>query len=74
VKPPAIAAQIRQLVQVRLHRRRVVDTGSMSGHESYRTTERSAYLAPDAHDKVVESWARRHDASVMHERKQGRPS
>ena len=39
------------------------------GHENYRTTERYAHLAPDAHDKVVQSWARRHDASVTHERR-----
>jgi integrase len=50
------------------------DVQALLGHESYRTTERYAHLAPDAHDKVVQSWARRHDASVTHERKQGRPS
>ena len=50
------------------------DVQALLGHESYRTTERYAHLAPDAHDKVVQSWARRHDASVTHERKKGRPS
>jgi integrase len=50
------------------------DVQALLGHESYRTTERYAHLAPDAHDKVVQSWARRHDASVTHERKEGRPS
>lgn len=49
------------------------DVQALLGHESYRTTERYAHLAPDAHDKVVQSWARRHDAPVTHERKQGRP-
>jgi integrase len=50
------------------------DVQALLGHESYRTTERYAHLAPDAHDKVVQSWARCHDASVTHERKEGRPS
>ncbi|HEV2257142.1 MAG TPA: trypsin-like peptidase domain-containing protein [Streptosporangiaceae bacterium] len=50
------------------------DVQALLGHESYRTTERYAHLAPDAHDKVVQSWARRHDALVTHERKKGRPS
>jgi integrase len=45
------------------------DVQALLGHESYRTTERYAHLAPDAHDKVVQSWARRHDASVTHERR-----
>ena len=45
------------------------DVQALLGHESYRTTERYAHLAPDAHDKVVQSWARRRDASVTHERK-----
>jgi len=49
------------------------DVQALLGHESYRTTERYAHLAPDAHDKVVQSWARRHDAPLTHERKQGRP-
>lgn len=29
------------------------------GHESFATTQRYAHLAPDAHDKVRESWERR---------------
>jgi integrase len=50
------------------------DVQALLGHESYRTTERYAHLAPDAHDKVVQSWARHHDASVTHEHREGRPS
>jgi integrase len=45
------------------------DVQALLGHESYRTTERYAHLRPDAHDKVVQSWARRHDAPVTHERR-----
>jgi integrase len=48
------------------------DVQALLGHESYRTTERYAHLAPDAHDKVVQSWARRRDASVTHEAGKGR--
>jgi hypothetical protein len=48
------------------------DVQALLGHESYRTTERHAHLAPDAHDKVVQSWARRRDASVTHELGKGR--
>ena len=51
----------------------VYDIQALLGHGSYRTTERYARLAPDAHDKVVQSWARRHDASVTHERKKDAP-
>ena len=47
----------------------VYDVQALLGHESYRTTERYAHLAPDPHDKVVQSWARRHEASVTHGRK-----
>jgi site-specific recombinase XerD len=43
------------------------DVQALLGHESYRTTERYAHLAPDAHDEVAQSWARRHDASATHE-------
>jgi len=49
------------------------DVQALLGHESYRTTERYAHLASDAHDKVIQSWARRHDASVTPERRKGRP-
>lgn len=45
------------------------DVQALLGHESYRTTERYAVMAPNAHDKAVQSWARRHDASVTHERR-----
>jgi integrase len=44
------------------------------GHEDYATTQRYAHLAPDAHNKVLESWNRRLDASVTHEAKEGRSS
>jgi len=35
------------------------DVQHLLGHESFATTQRYAHLAPDAHDKVRESWARR---------------
>jgi integrase len=44
------------------------DVQALLGHESYRTTERYAHLAPDAHSKVIESWSRRADARVTHGR------
>ena len=34
---------------------------ALLGHEDYATTQRYARLAPDAHSKVLESWARRLD-------------
>jgi integrase len=34
------------------------DVQLMLGHEDHATTQRYAHLAPDAHDKVRESWAR----------------
>jgi integrase len=48
------------------------DVQALLGHESYRTTERYAHLASDAHDKAVQSWARRRDASVTHGPQKGR--
>ncbi len=35
------------------------DVQALLGHEDYATTQRYAHLAPDAHDKVIESWSRR---------------
>jgi integrase len=50
------------------------DVQALLGHEDYATTQRYAHLAPDAHSKVLESWARRPDASLTHGRKEARPS
>lgn len=58
------------------------DVQHLLGHERSTTTERYAHLAPDAHNKVIESWKRRtggaeidkSDARVTHERKEARPS
>jgi site-specific recombinase XerD len=50
------------------------DVQALLGHEDYTTTQRHAHLAPDAHGKVLESWARRLDARVTHGRKKARPS
>jgi integrase len=47
------------------------DVQALLGHESYRTTERYAHLAPDAYHKVVQSWERRRDASVTHGPRKG---
>jgi integrase len=48
------------------------DVQALLGHEDYATTQRYAHLAPDAHGKVLESWARRLGAHVAHEAKEGR--
>ncbi len=50
------------------------DVQALLGHEDYATTQRYAHLAPDAHGKVLESWARRHDARVAPDMKEARPS
>jgi integrase len=48
------------------------DVQALLGHEDYATTQRYAHLVPDAHGKVIESWARRAGAPVAHGRKEGR--
>lgn len=50
------------------------DVQALPGHEDYATTQRYAHLAPGAHGKVLESWARRPDARVTHDAKEGRSS
>ena len=55
------------------------DVQALLGHESFVTTQKYAHLAPDAHDKVIESLTRRaktrdSDARVTHQRKEARPS
>lgn len=50
------------------------DVQHLLGHEDYSTTQRYAHLVPDAHSKVMASWARRLDAPVTHGRKEARPS
>lgn len=49
------------------------DVQALLGHEDYATTQRYAHLAPDAHDKVIESWSRRLDAPVTHEQQRPLP-
>ena len=50
------------------------DVQATLGHEDYATTQRYAHLAPDAHGKVLESWALRLGAPVAHEAEEGRSS
>lgn len=52
----------------------LMDVQMLLGHEDYATTQRYAHLAPDAHDKVLQSWARQADASVTHRRTKAGPS
>jgi site-specific recombinase XerD len=55
----------------------LMDVQMLLGHEDYATTQRYAHLAPDAHDKVLQSWARRNDARtthVTHGQNKARPS
>jgi integrase len=48
------------------------DVQQLLGHEDYATTQRYAHLAPDAHGKVIDSWARRSGAPVAHGHREGR--
>jgi integrase len=45
---------------------------ALLGHESFATTQRYAHLAPDAHDKIHESWRRMGDARRDEIKKKGR--
>ena len=45
------------------------DVQRLLGHESFQTTLRYAHLAPDAHDRVVESWRRTTDARTAETKK-----
>jgi integrase len=48
------------------------DVQQLLGHEDYATTQRYAHLAPDAHGKVIDSWARCPGAPVAHGHREGR--
>jgi site-specific recombinase XerD len=50
------------------------DVQALLGHENFATTQRYAHLAPDAHSRVLESWARRRDGILPEEQKEGRSS
>ena len=50
------------------------DVQAPLGHESFATTQRYAHLAPDAHSRVIEAWAKRAGAPVAHDAKEGRSS
>jgi len=52
----------------------LLDVQALLGHEDYATTQRYAHLAPDAHGKVIESWARRRDARLTPGMTEARPS
>jgi site-specific recombinase XerD len=41
------------------------DVQALHGHESFATTQRYAHLTPDAHNRVIESWARRGDGRAF---------
>lgn len=42
------------------------DVQALLRHESYRTTEKYAHLAPDSHNRVMASWQRSLDAPATH--------
>jgi hypothetical protein len=55
---------------------------ALLGHEDYATPQKYAHMAPDAHNKVIDSWSRRVpadarfpalDAPVTHETAKARP-
>jgi site-specific recombinase XerD len=52
----------------------LLDVQALRGQEDYAMTQLYAHLATDAHGKVIESWARRHDARLTPETKEGRSS